>query len=105
MVQFSQNIGLPIQFVYYPPYHSKYNAIERVWAALEHYWNPLILDTIENTIAIAKRMTWNGFNPIVHFLDKVYETGVEVTAKELKKVEQFITRNPDLKKWDFIINT
>ena len=76
MVQFSQKIGLPIQFVYYPPYHSKYNAIERVWAALEHYWNPLVLDTVENTINIAKKMTWNGFNPIVHFLDKVYETGV-----------------------------
>lgn len=105
MVEFSKKIGLPIQFVYYPPYHSKYNAVERVWAALEHYWNPLVLDTVENTIDIAKRMTWNGFNPIVHFLDKVYETGVEVTAKELRKIEQFITRNPDLKKWDFIINT
>jgi len=105
MVEFSKKIGLPIQFVYYPPYHSKYNAIERVWAALEHYWNPLVLDTVENTIDIAERMTWNGFNPIVHFLDKVYETGVEVTAKELKKIEQFITRNPDLKKWDFSINT
>lgn len=105
MVEFSKKIGLPIQFVYYPPYHSKYNAVERVWAALEHYWNPLVLDTVENTIDIAKRMTWNGFNPIVHFLDKVYEKSVEITAKELKKIEQFITRNPDLKKWDFIINT
>ncbi len=66
------------------------NAIERVWAALEHYWNPLVLDTVENTIDIAERMTWNGFNPIVHFLDKVYETGVEVTTKELKKLSNLL---------------
>ncbi|MCA6562571.1 MAG: hypothetical protein IM554_18065 [Pseudanabaena sp. M079S1SP2A07QC] len=23
--------------VYYPPYHSKYNSVERCWAALENY--------------------------------------------------------------------
>jgi len=25
--------------VYYPPYHSKYNPIERCWSALEKKWN------------------------------------------------------------------
>jgi transposase len=25
--------------VYYPPYHSKYNPIERCWGVLEVYWN------------------------------------------------------------------
>ena len=27
--------GLCVRQVYYPPYHSKYNAIERYWAGLE----------------------------------------------------------------------
>jgi hypothetical protein len=31
MVQFVDTIGKPIQLLYYPPYHSKYNPIERCW--------------------------------------------------------------------------
>ena len=31
--------GLCVRLVYYPPYHSKYNAIERYWAGLEKSWN------------------------------------------------------------------
>jgi Rhodopirellula transposase. len=104
MVAFSKKIGIPIQLVYYPPYHSKYNTIERFWAAVEQYWKPLILDTIDNTIAIAKNVTWKGFNPIVSFSDRVYKTGVKVASEVFKELEKFIIRNPDLKKWDVLIN-
>lgn len=31
MVAFARNTGLEIHLVYYPPYPSKYNPIERVW--------------------------------------------------------------------------
>ncbi len=31
MVQLADAIHKPIQLVYYPPYHSKYNPIERCW--------------------------------------------------------------------------
>lgn len=37
LVELSQTIGLRIRLIYYPPYHSKYNPIERCWAALETY--------------------------------------------------------------------
>lgn len=103
MTAFSKKIKMPIQMVYYPPYHSKYNIIERFWAAVENYWSPLVLDTIENTIEIAKNVTWKGMNPIVSFIDKTYERGVKVTKIELEKIEQSIQRNPILPKWDFII--
>ncbi|MCC3501286.1 MAG: transposase [Microcoleus sp. PH2017_15_JOR_U_A] len=43
IIELSQAIGLRIRLIYYPPYHSKYNPIERCWAALEHYWNGAIL--------------------------------------------------------------
>ena len=33
MVELSQAIGVKIRLIYYPPYHSKYNPIERCWAA------------------------------------------------------------------------
>ncbi len=37
--EFSDWSGLEIRLVYYPPYHSKYNRIERCWSALERHWN------------------------------------------------------------------
>ncbi|NJM66326.1 MAG: hypothetical protein HC851_12025 [Acaryochloris sp. RU_4_1] len=31
MVAFADSTGKTIQLLYYPPYHSKYNPIERCW--------------------------------------------------------------------------
>ena len=104
IVAFSKKIGLPIQLVYYPPYHSKYNMVERFWAALENYWSSLVLDTVQNTINIAKKVAWKGMNPIVHFLDKEYPKGVTVNSEDFKELQKFITRNPCLLKWDVQIN-
>ena len=103
MIEFAQKINLPIQLVYYPPYHSKYNPIERVWAALEKYWNGLILDSIPNTLKIAAQMTWKGINPVVHFLDKVYEKPQKISLKEFKELDKFLIRHPNLPKWDIRI--
>lgn len=97
---FAKKINMPIQLVYYPPYHSKYNPVERVWAALENYWKPLILDTIDNTLKIAAKMTWKGMNPIVRFIDKDYQTGLKPSKDEIDQITPLIQRNPKLKKWD-----
>ena len=50
MVELSQAIDLRIRLIYYPPYHSKYNPIERCWAALENYWNGTILDSVATAV-------------------------------------------------------
>src|SRR5262245_2149031 len=34
-----QLTGLTVRLAYYPPYHSKYNPIERCWGILENHWN------------------------------------------------------------------
>jgi hypothetical protein len=95
---------LDIQLAYYPPYHSKYNPMERVWAALENYWRGLILDTIPNTLKIAAQMTWKGVHPSVRFMNNVYQKGLPApTQEELNELERFIIRNPKLKKWDIQI--
>lgn len=104
IVAFAQKIKLPIQLVYYPPYHSKYNPIERVWAALENYWKPIILDTVENTLKVAQKMAYNGINPIVNLIDKVYHKGIKVADKEFKELENFVKRNPELPLWDVYIS-
>ena len=103
ITEFAKKINMPIKLVYYPPYHSKYNAIERVWAALENYWKSLILDTIENTLKIAAKMTWKGMNPIVSFIDKIYQTGITLSEQEFEEISPFIQRNPAIEKWDIDI--
>ena len=97
---FAKKINMCIKLVYYPPYHSKYNPVERVWAALENYWKPLILDTIDNALQIAAKMTWKGMNPIVSFIDTIYKTGIKLSDEEFDEISPFIQKNPNLYKWD-----
>jgi Rhodopirellula transposase DDE domain len=65
MVAFCEVIGKPIQLVYYPPYHSKYNPIERGWGILELPWNGTKLVDVETMLAWAKSMTWKGLHPSI----------------------------------------
>nr|WP_237743688.1 transposase [Pleurocapsa sp. PCC 7319] len=51
IVQFSRETQLRIRLIYYPPYHSKYNPVERCWAILENYWNGAILDSREAVLS------------------------------------------------------
>src|SRR3954464_8363889 len=68
MVQFADWSGLEIRLVYYPPYHSKYNRIERCWSALERKWNGVLLTGLEVVLQCALRMTWKGSHPTVRQL-------------------------------------
>src|SRR5262249_32775297 len=56
---------------YYPPYHSKYNPIERCWGILELHWNGTKLVDVETMVAWARSMTWKGIHPIVALSRKV----------------------------------
>lgn len=103
MVQLSQAIGVRIRLIYYPPYHSKYNPIERCWAVLENYWNGAILDSVETALQWASHMTWKGIAPIVHLVKTTYETGVKVLADELEQYQPFWQRSETLPKWDIRI--
>jgi hypothetical protein len=38
MVEFADKNNLEIVLAYYPPYHSKYNSIERSGGILENHW-------------------------------------------------------------------
>ena len=76
MVKFSQQIGIPIQLLYYPPYHSKYNPIERCWGILEQHWNGSKLIDVETMLAWASTMTWKGIKPIVYLSKSIYNKGI-----------------------------
>jgi hypothetical protein len=104
MVQFSQAKGLRIRLVYYPPYHSKYNPIERCWAVLENYWNGTLLDSVETALNWAANMTWKGLAPMVQLLETTYETSVKVLPQELEQYLSFWQRSENLPKWDITIS-
>lgn len=103
MMEFACLTGLKIHLLYYPPYHSKYNPIERLWAALENYWNGTLLTSVSKVINTIKNITWKGVSPLVVLLDKQYKKGVKLPKIEMQKREQFITRNNSLPKWDIWI--
>jgi transposase len=100
MVELSDKTGLRIRLVYYPPYHSKYNPVERCWGVLERHRNGTILNSIEKTINWAETMTWKGIGPVVDFIDKIYEKGVVLTKKEMKKYDERLDRSIELPKYD-----
>ena len=54
MVAFCDAIGKPIHLLYYPPYHSKYNPIERCWGILELHWNGTKLVDVETMLEWAE---------------------------------------------------
>ena len=103
MVQFVDTTKLSVHLIYYPPYHSKYNPIERCWAALENYWNGTILTSVEAALQWASNMTWNGFEPVVHLVEGIYEKNITVPKDELEPYAQRWQRSEDLPKWDVII--
>ncbi len=57
MVQFVDCISKPIHLLYYPPYHSKYNPIERCWGILEKHWNGAKLTDALTMLLWARSMT------------------------------------------------
>ena len=103
MVLFARDTGLVIRLIYYPPYHSKYNPIERCWAALENYWNGGILDSVEAALHWAANMTWKGLKPIIHLVNTTYERGTKVLPNELDPYKSFWLRSETLPKWDITI--
>ncbi len=99
LVGFAQQFQITIRLAYYPPYHSKYNAIERCWAALENHWNGTLLQDLETIFQWAQTMTWNGSHPQVELVAGTYETGVRLTPKDMAAYEAQIQRLPTLEKW------
>ena len=99
MVEFAHQSGLSVRLVYYPPYHSKYNPIERCWGILENHWNGALLDTVEAVLNFTASMTWQGQHPVVGLVTTVYETGVKLTKAAMAGIEAQIARLPGLDKW------
>lgn len=99
LVGFADKCQLNLALLYYPPYHSKYNPVERCFGALENYWRGSVLDTVKAVVEMAKGMKWHQQHPTVELVTRVYEKGVKLTREAMDAVEARLDRLPRLGKW------
>lgn len=103
MTEFADLTDLIIRLVYYPPYHSKYNGIERYWAGLEKSWNGYLLDSVATVLNRAGNFAWRGMQTTVRLLETLYEKGVKLCGKEKDDLEKRLLRSQELRWWDIVI--
>jgi hypothetical protein len=48
-------------------------------------------------------MTWRGIAPLVHLVDRVYETGVWLTPRLFRPIAARLLRSNTLPKWSLVI--
>lgn len=101
--EFTNKANIQIQLAYYPPYHSKYNPVERTLGALEKHWSSEILDTKDKVVGFASSMTWCGKNPKVSVMKKTYETGVKVGKEVMNKLQAGFHRTIGIEKYSVLI--
>ena len=103
LVEFADWSGLTLHLVYYPPYHSKYNPIERCWSPLEKKWNGTLLTTVKVVLQGALRMFWKGRHPRIKWLAGDYPDGIRVSGRAKKELESRLERSTALPKYDIVI--
>lgn len=105
IVEISERRSIKIELNYYPPYHSKFNPIERFWGGLENYWGGELLTSVGKVKSLAEGMTYKGNHPKVKIVSKLYDTGVKLSKKVMNEtVEPALERLEGLEKWFIKIN-
>ncbi len=104
MTEFADLSGLCVRLVYYPPYHSKYNAIERYWAGLEKSWNGYLLSTVDTVINRAGNFYWKGMRTMACLIEAIYDKGVKLCSPEKRDLEHRLERSEELTWWDITIH-
>jgi hypothetical protein len=103
MVDFSDREQVEVRLVYYPPYHSKYNAIERYWGGLERSWNGCLLDSVETVLKRAASFLWRSVQTTAILMTEAYEKGIKLNAKRKKELEGRLERSEQLPWWDITV--
>ena len=103
LLEFAQTQGIEIELAYYPPYHSKYNPVERLWGVLENHWRGELIDSVEKALGLARTMSFRSVKPVVKLVRKVYKSGVTLTKNEMDKIEACLDRKKGLENWSIII--
>ena len=89
IVEFVDHTRKIVQLLYYPPYHSKYNPIERCWGILEQHWNGAKLVIVETMLDWAKSMTWKGIQPVESLSKTVYQKRISLSNSRNRYGQKF----------------
>ena len=99
LVDFTDAEGVTVRLAYYPPYHSKYNPIERLWGILENHWRGEIIDSAEKALGLTRTMTYNKVKPFVRRVKKLYKKGVRLNRSQMTTIERRLRRKEGLENW------
>lgn len=66
---------------------------------LENHWRGELLDSVDKVVGLANTMKWNGKNPVVKVVEKIYETGVRLSKSAMNEYEKIINRLKGLENW------
>jgi hypothetical protein len=99
LVKLADDHQIEIQLAYYPPYHSKYNPVERLWGVLENHWRGEIIDSIPKALGLARSMSYRKVKPTVRKVNRIYQRGVTVAKEKMCEIEARLNRKIDLEPW------
>lgn len=104
LIDLAKKYNISIELVYYPPYHSKYNPIERYWARLQLSWSGLIINTIDKLIETINKVTWKEVKTVATLVTKEYRKGISIDKSEIKMLEKkHVYREKGIEKWSLVI--
>jgi hypothetical protein len=105
ILEFAVEFDVLVHLLFYPPYHSKYNRIERFWGILELHWNGDLMDSKQTVVEYCKTVTWKGRPPIdVKLIDKQYAKKQKLKKAAMKLIESVIERLEGIEKYAVIID-
>jgi transposase len=99
----ANEIRLPIQVSHYPPYTSKWNAIEhKLFSFISINWRAKPLISLEVVIELLNHTTTKSGLKVTAMIDKnIYKTGIKVPDKELEQVN--IQKDDFHPEWNYTI--
>jgi len=103
LVEFSDRHQLTLELAYYLPITASTTSS----SGAGYPRKPLEWDTltsVQTALGWAKTMTWRGVAPIVHLMDRVYETGVRILPRDFRAIAARLERSTPLPKWSLIIS-
>lgn len=104
LTELSKKYNLVIELVYYPPYHSKYNKIERFWARLQMFWNGIIINSVDKLLECLNKVTWKNIKCVGKIDWTHFQKGIEVSDYYMDRfVNPNIIREEGIEKWSIII--
>ena len=99
LVDLADEHQITVKLAYYPPYHSKYNPVERLWGVLENHWRGELLETVDKALGLARSMTYKGLRPTVRKVSRCYKSGIKLAKQAMRLVEERLERKEGLESW------